>query len=46
MLPVRGGVEAFYAYAADGEEVIEVGKRAVVMEFEAPRTVLVTVYGG
>lgn len=42
MLPVRGGVEAFYAYPADPEEVIEAGARAVVIDYEPPRTVTVT----
>ena len=42
MLAVRGGTEAFYAYAADGTETIEPGERVVVMEYEPPRTVLVT----
>jgi hypothetical protein len=44
MLPVRGGVEAFYAYPVDGEETIEAGARALVMEYEPPRTVMVTRY--
>ncbi len=42
MLPVRGGVESFYAYPADPEEVIEAGTRAVVIDYEPPRTVTVT----
>jgi hypothetical protein len=44
MLPVRGGVEAFYAYPADPDEVIEAGSRALVVDYEPPRTVTVTVY--
>ena len=46
MLPVRGGVEAFYAYPADGLETIEAGRRAVVVEYEPPRTVMITAYPG
>lgn len=42
MLPVRGGVEAFYAYPADDSEVLEPGTRVVVVDFEPPRTVNVT----
>ena len=44
MVPVRGGVEAFFAYPADGEETIEAGARVVVMDYEPPRTVTVTRY--
>jgi hypothetical protein len=43
MLPVAGGVEAFYAYPADESESIEPGTRVVVMDYEPPRTVTVTV---
>ena len=42
MLPVRGGVEAFYAYPADGEEILAPGTRVVVVDYEPPRTVTVT----
>jgi hypothetical protein len=42
MVPVRGGVEAFYAYPADNTEEIEVGAQVVVLEYEPPRTVVVT----
>jgi hypothetical protein len=42
MIPVRGGVEAFYAYAADGSETIDSGSRVVIVEYEPPRTVTVT----
>jgi hypothetical protein len=42
MLPVRGGSEAFHAYAADREETIAPGTRVVVVEYFAPRTVVVT----
>ena len=41
MLPVRGGVEAFYAYAADPDESIETGIRVLVVDFEEPRSVYV-----
>ena len=41
MLPVRGGSEAFYAYAAD-DLVIPEGVRVAVMEYEPARTVVVT----
>lgn len=40
MLPVRGGVEAFYAYPVDGEQ-IPVGTRVVVVDFDPPRDVYV-----
>jgi hypothetical protein len=42
MLAIRGGVEAFYAYPAEGGEEIEVGAQVVVLEYEPPRTVVVT----
>ncbi len=41
MLPVRGGVEAFYAYPVD-DKVIEVGTRVVVIDFEEPRNAYVS----
>jgi hypothetical protein len=41
MLPVRGGSEAFHAYAEDGEATITVGSRVLVVEYFPPRTVLV-----
>jgi hypothetical protein len=41
VLPVRGGSEAFHAYAAEPDQVIESGVRVVVIEFEEPRTVRV-----
>jgi hypothetical protein len=44
MLPVRGGSEAFSAYAVDTEAVIPVGARVVVIDYEAPRTVRVQPY--
>lgn len=42
MIPVRGGSEAFHAYAADGDDTILTGKRVVVVEYYPPRTVVVT----
>jgi hypothetical protein len=44
MLPIRGGSEAFNAYALDPDEVIAVGSRIIVVEFEPPRTVRVQPY--
>ena len=42
MLPIRGGSEAYYAYAADRLESIEEGVRVIVIEHEPPRTVIVS----
>jgi hypothetical protein len=42
MVPVRGGTEAFNAYAADHDDTIPVGRRVVVVEYLPPRTVIVT----
>ena len=42
MIPVRGGTEAFNAYAADAEDEITTGTRVVVVEYHPPRTVVVT----
>jgi hypothetical protein len=44
MLPVRGGTEAFYAYAAEGSEEIPKGTRVIVLEHDPPRTVIVCRY--
>jgi hypothetical protein len=41
LIGVRGGVEAFYAYAANPGETIESGVQVLVVDFEAPRTVYV-----
>jgi hypothetical protein len=41
MVPVRGGSEAFAAYASEGASVIERGTRVVVVEYYPPRTVVV-----
>ncbi len=42
MVPVRGGTEAFHAYAADSEDTIRTGTRVVVVEYFPPRTVVVS----
>jgi hypothetical protein len=42
MVQVRGGAEAFMAYAAEAEETIPVGAIVVVMDYHAPRTVYVS----
>jgi membrane protein implicated in regulation of membrane protease activity len=42
MVPVRGGTEAFHAYAASADETITVGTRVVVIEYFPPRTVVVS----
>jgi hypothetical protein len=42
MIPVRGGTEAFHAYAADTQDTIRTGTRVVVVEYFPPRTVVVS----
>jgi hypothetical protein len=42
MVPIRGGTEAFHAYASDGDDTITVGSRVVIVEYFPPRTVVVT----
>lgn len=42
MIPIRGGTEAFHAYAADGDDDLPTGTRIVVVEYLPPRTVVVT----
>ena len=42
MVQIRGGSEAFHAYATEGEEEIQTGTRIVVVEYFPPRTVVVT----
>ena len=42
VLPIRGGSEAFHAYAVEPDQVIETGSRVVVVEYEEPRTVRVS----
>ncbi|WP_020577556.1 hypothetical protein [Actinopolymorpha alba] len=41
MVPIRGGVEAFYAYPSIPGEAFEIGALVVVVEYHAPRTVYV-----
>jgi len=41
MVPIRGGSEAFHAYASDGDETLATGTRIVVVEYYPPRTVVV-----
>jgi hypothetical protein len=41
MVPVRGGTEAFHAYASDNDDLIPTGTRIVVVEYHPPRTVIV-----
>lgn len=41
MIPVRGGSEAFHAYASDADENMATGSRIVVVEYYPPRTVVV-----
>jgi hypothetical protein len=42
VISVRGGSEAFYAYAAEPGTTIGVGELILVVEYDAPRTVIVT----
>jgi hypothetical protein len=42
MIPIRGGSEAYYAYAAEATESIERGARVIVVDHEPPRTVIVS----
>ena len=42
MIAVRGGSEAFNAYASDSQQTIEKGVRIVVVEYFPPRTVVVS----
>jgi hypothetical protein len=42
MVPIRGGSEAFHAYAADADDVLTPGTRIVIVEYHPPRTVVVT----
>ncbi|MCC3777329.1 hypothetical protein [Streptomyces sp. UNOB3_S3] len=42
MVRVRGGAEAFLAYAAEPGERIERGTVVIVTEYQPPRTVYVT----
>lgn len=42
MLPIRGGSEAFAAYAAERDLTIAVGERVAIIEYHPPRTVIVS----
>jgi hypothetical protein len=42
MVPIRGGTEAFHAYAVDRAEEIPPGTTVLVIEYHPPRTVVVT----
>jgi hypothetical protein len=42
MVEVRGGAEAFHAYASEADATIRTGSRVVVIEYFPPRTVVVT----
>jgi membrane protein implicated in regulation of membrane protease activity len=42
MIAIRGGSEAFNAYAADAQDTIATGTRVVVVEYFPPRTVVVS----
>lgn len=44
MVRVRGGAEAFMAYAAEAGEVIAVGTIVIVMDYLPPRTVYVSAF--
>jgi hypothetical protein len=44
IVAVRGGTEAFCAHPLDPKEVFEKGERVIVIEYEEPRTVLVSRY--
>jgi hypothetical protein len=42
MVAIRGGSEAFHAYAMDPKEAIQRGTRIFVVEYFPPRTVVVS----
>jgi membrane protein implicated in regulation of membrane protease activity len=42
MVAVRGGSEAFHAYATDKDDELLTGTRVVVVEYFPPRTVVVS----
>jgi hypothetical protein len=42
MIAIRGGSEAFNAYAAETQDTISTGTRVVVVEYFPPRTVVVS----
>lgn len=41
MVPIRGGSEAFNAYASDADDTLPMGTRIVIVEYYPPRTVVV-----
>lgn len=41
MIPIRGGVEAYYGHPVDPRDEIPVGAIVVVVEYSPPRTVYV-----
>ncbi|MFI0354551.1 hypothetical protein [Actinomadura sp. 9N407] len=41
MIPIRGGVEAFYAHPSDPRDEFTQGTIVVVVEYHPPRTVYV-----
>ncbi len=41
MVPIRGGSEAFHAYASDSDDTFATGTRIVIVEYYPPRTVVV-----
>ena len=45
MIPIRGGSEAFYAYAQDADETLPRGTRVIVVDHEPPRTIIVSRFG-
>ena len=42
MVPIRGGTEAYFAYASDETEAIPKGARVIVLDHDPPRTVIVS----
>lgn len=42
MISVRGGAEAFHAYALERGDTIETGTSVLVVEYHPPRTVVVS----
>lgn len=42
VLAVRGGSEAFYAYAVEPGGTLDVGELVLVVEYDPPRTIYVT----
>jgi hypothetical protein len=42
LVPIRGGVEAFYAHPSIPEEEFAIGTIVIIVEYSPPRTVYVT----